>query len=78
MGSNIPARVGAVLHSEPFPIPGNGTQTATGVKPNSTGKIATGTAVSGPAAVTAAAVEVPAPPGVVTGTAVEDPAATGK
>ncbi|KAJ7851200.1 seven-hairpin glycosidase [Mycena leptocephala] len=58
MGQNIPAHVGAVLHSEPLPI-------------------ATGTAVSNPAAVTAAAVEVPAPPGVVTGTAVQDPAVTG-
>ncbi|KAJ6533532.1 glycoside hydrolase [Mycena capillaripes] len=80
MGSNIPAHVGAVLQSEPFPLPGNGTQTATGtgMKPNSTGKIATGTAVSDPASVTAAAVDIPAPPGVVTGTAVEDPAETGK
>ncbi|KAJ6453651.1 seven-hairpin glycosidase [Mycena vitilis] len=80
MGSSIPARKGGVLHSEPFPAPGNGTQTAsgTGVEPNPTGKIATGTAVSDPAAVTAAAVELPAPPGIVTGTAVEDPAATSK
>ncbi|KAJ7234109.1 hypothetical protein C8J57DRAFT_1249487 [Mycena rebaudengoi] len=55
----------------------NGTQTATGtrVKPNPTGHIVTGTAV---AAVTVAAVELPAPPGVVTGTAVEDPAAAQK
>jgi hypothetical protein len=74
MGQNIPAHVGAVLHSEPLPVPGNGTVTGTGVKPNPTGKIATGTAVSNPAAVTAAA----APPGVVTGTAVQDPAVTGK
>ncbi|KAF7364649.1 alpha-1,2-Mannosidase [Mycena venus] len=69
-----------VFNTECHPLAmGNGTQTATGtgVKPNPTGKIATGTAVSDPAAVTAAA-EVPAPPGVVTGTAVEDPAATGK